>query len=75
MFSSHKFERTNYAVKLGERWFIVSRCECGGVHAYWKVDNEPDVTIPRLKAEELSEEVRGHLAERMFLKEEVLRPA
>ena len=61
MFSSHKFERTDYAVKLGERWFVVSRCECGEVHAYWVLDKEPEATIPRLKAEELSEEIRGHM--------------
>ena len=75
MFSSHKLERTDYAVKLGEQWFVVSRCECREVHAYWKVDGEPDVAILRLKAEELSEEVRGHLLGSVFLKEKVLQPA
>lgn len=69
MFSSHKFERTNYAVKLGEHWFVVSKCECGGVHEYWVLGGEPDATIPRLKAEELSEEIRGHLLSRILLEE------
>ena len=75
MFSSHKLERTDYAVKLGENWFVVSRCECREVHAYWKVDGEPDATIPRMKAEELKEEIRGHLLKSMFFKEEALQPA
>lgn len=61
MFNSHKFERTDYAVRLGERWFVVSLCECGEVHAYWVLDREPDAKTPRLKAEELSEEIRSHL--------------
>lgn len=72
MFSSHseKFGRTNYTVKLGEHWFAVSKCECGGVHAYWVLDGEPDEITPRLKAEELSEEIRSHMLGSMFLNKE-----
>lgn len=72
MFSSHseKFRRTNYAVKLGERWFVVSRCECGGVHAYWALSSEPNATTPRLNAEKLSGEIRSHMLGSVWLKEE-----
>lgn len=61
MFNSHKFERTDYAVRLGGRWFVVSRCECGVVHAYRVLSGEPNAKTPRLRAEELSEEIRSHL--------------
>jgi len=72
MFSSHTetYKRSICAVKLGERWLKINRCECGQIHAYQLLSGEPDSVIPRISAEDVSQEFKDNVLRRMFLNEE-----
>lgn len=63
---SEKFQRTEYAVKIMERWYGVSKCQCGQVHAYWVLDPGEEKSMPEMAASDLTSETRENIIRRNF---------
>ena len=62
---SRKYARTSYAVHVGGRWVMMAKCECGSVHLYWVLEKEPGLDVLRLDEENLTDEIRNHLLDRL----------